>query len=450
MISKQAKIGKGAEIQPSVMIGMQPQEGPVTIGENALVRSGTIIYSGVIIGNSLKTGHNVLIREKTLIGNNVMVGTNAVIDGNVRIGNNVSIQTNVYISTNSTIEDDAFLGPHCVITNDKWMLNPQAGKRAELIGATIRKGARIGANATLLPGITIGEGAIVGAGSVVTADVPPRKVAVGVPARVIKDAGKEGRVQPSEGQIETNSAALDCRRYVNENFAKADFDAWLLKNLGAAKGFNVLDLGCGSGKHLFKISASVGPEGKVVGVDIDKESLDKCRRQMEKEKIKNIELHNCDLTDFKEKINIKFDRILSSFAIYYTKDKDKTFNDCYDLLKEGGVLFICGPNGDSNAEFRSLVKKAGGTFTEDFMKWSAFLEKEAAPILKEIFGNTEVMIFKNPIVFPNGKFLYEYWKSTELYDKNIEDEMKAAIAEEFRRAPTFVNVKTVLALRCKK
>lgn len=160
-----------------------------TIGENAVIRSGSIIYCNVVIGDNLRTGHNILVRENTKIGNNVLIGTNVVIDGNTAIGNNVSIQSNAYIPLNVVIEDKVFIGPCAVLTNDKYPIR----KESDLTGPILHRGASIGANSTILPNIEIGEGAIVAAGSVVTKDVPPWKLASGVPAK-IRDIPKELKI----------------------------------------------------------------------------------------------------------------------------------------------------------------------------------------------------------------------------------------------------------------
>jgi len=149
------------------------------IGRNAVVRSGTIVYCDVTVGDDFSTGHNVVIREHTVIGNGVSIGTNTIIEGNTRIGNGVNMQSLVYIPTGVTIEDGVFIGPNAVLTNDPYP--PHGGK--DLKGPVIRKGASIGANATILPGVVVGEGALVAAGAVVTHDVPPHTLAVGAPAR---------------------------------------------------------------------------------------------------------------------------------------------------------------------------------------------------------------------------------------------------------------------------
>jgi acetyltransferase-like isoleucine patch superfamily enzyme len=151
---------------------------PPVIGDDATIRSGTVIYDDVTIGNGFTTGHGALVREETIIGDDVVVGTNTVVDGQTSIGSRVSMQTNVYVPTNTTIGDRVFVGPAATFTNDPYPIR----RDEELEGPTIEDDVSVGANATLLPGITVGEGAFVAAGAVVTDDVPPGTLAVGSPA----------------------------------------------------------------------------------------------------------------------------------------------------------------------------------------------------------------------------------------------------------------------------
>ncbi|MDR0911873.1 MAG: N-acetyltransferase [Methanobrevibacter sp.] len=168
--------------QNDVQFGVNYSESskPPTIGENPLLRSRTIIYNDVNIGNNFKTGHNVVIRENTTIGDDVLIGTNSIIEGNVTIGNGVSIQSNVYIPINSVIEDNVFIGPCAVFTNDRYPVRIDF----ELQGPILRKGASIGANTTFLSNIEVGEGAMVAAGAVVTRRVPKYNLAIGTPAKI--------------------------------------------------------------------------------------------------------------------------------------------------------------------------------------------------------------------------------------------------------------------------
>ena len=150
------------------------------IGSGSFIRPNTTIFSNVRTGSNFRTGHNCMIRENTNIGDNVLIGTNVIIDGNVTIGNNVSIQGNVYIPTHVTIEDNVFIGPCAVLANDKYPIRKEYNPE----GPILRKGASIGANATILPGIEIGEGAFVAGGALVTKDVPPWQLAIGSPAKI--------------------------------------------------------------------------------------------------------------------------------------------------------------------------------------------------------------------------------------------------------------------------
>jgi acetyltransferase-like isoleucine patch superfamily enzyme len=189
------KIGERAEIDEDVILGYPSgrlqKGGALVLGARARIRSGSVIYQAVTIGHDFETGHHVVVREENRIGDSVSIWTNTVIDYGCRIGNRVKIHSNVYVAQYTVIEDDVFIAPGVIFANDKYPVSDR------LEGPRVKKGARVGVNATILPGIVIGQEALVGAGSVVTKDVPDRAVVVGNPARVIGtvdeiDTKKEG------------------------------------------------------------------------------------------------------------------------------------------------------------------------------------------------------------------------------------------------------------------
>lgn len=153
---------------------------PIAIGDNCIIRTGTVVYPNVRLGNHVRTGHNAVIREEVTIGNHSLIGSGVIIDGKTSVGSNVSIQSRAYIPWNTTIEDHVFLGPNCILTNDKYAMRTPY----ELKGPTIRRGVSVGAGAIIMPSLEIGEEAVIGAGAVVTRDVPPRTIVFGVPAAV--------------------------------------------------------------------------------------------------------------------------------------------------------------------------------------------------------------------------------------------------------------------------
>ena len=136
------------------------------------------------IGDGTTIWQFVVILKGAVIGNNCNICANTLIENNVVIGNNVTVKSGVYIWDGVKIEDNVFIGPCVAFTNDKYPRSKVYPD--EFLQTIIRKGASIGANATILPGIEIGEKAIVGAGSVVTKNVPPCAIVVGNPDRFIK------------------------------------------------------------------------------------------------------------------------------------------------------------------------------------------------------------------------------------------------------------------------
>lgn len=188
-IYENVHLGSGVIIEDYSIIGAPPRgkkEGELEtyIGANAHIRSHTVIYAGNRIGENFQTGNKVNIRELNEIGNHVSIGTLSVIEHHVIIGNNVRIHSQAFVPEYTILEENTWLGPNVVLTNAKYPLSP--GVKDNLKGPIVKKGAKIGANCTVMPGIVIGENALIGAGSVVVRDVPAHAVVVGNPARVIK------------------------------------------------------------------------------------------------------------------------------------------------------------------------------------------------------------------------------------------------------------------------
>ena len=184
-MSEDVELGPNHWIDPGVLLGYVPGrrigDHKLVIGPGAHIRSGTVIHAGTTIGARLETGHNVVIREENAIGDDFSIWSNSVIDYGCKIGCRVKVHCNVYIAQFTSLEDDVFLAPGVTVANDP---HPICGLCMR--GPTIKRGARIGVNVTLLSHITIGEGALIGAGSVVTSDIPPLTLAYGNPARSVR------------------------------------------------------------------------------------------------------------------------------------------------------------------------------------------------------------------------------------------------------------------------
>ena len=187
-IYQNVHLGDGSTVEDFSLVGVPPRgaadgELATTIGERAVIRSHAVIYAGNVIGRNFQTGNKVNIRELNTIGDDVSIGTLSVVEHHVTIGNHVRIHTQAFVPEYSVLEEGSWIGPNVVLTNAKYPASP--GAKDQLAGPVIRRGAKIGANSTILPGVVVGENALVGAGSVVARDVPEGAVVVGNPARVI-------------------------------------------------------------------------------------------------------------------------------------------------------------------------------------------------------------------------------------------------------------------------
>ncbi|MDB4949653.1 MAG: N-acetyltransferase [Gemmatimonadetes bacterium] len=186
VVHPNVSLGEDVTIEDFCIVGVpfQGWAGEATfIGSGAVIRSHTVIYAGNRIGRGFQTGHKVNVRELNVIGDDVSIGTHSIVEHHVTIGNRVRIHSQAFVPEFSVLEDEAWLGPNVVLTNARYPREP--GVKDRLEGPVVRRNAKVGANATLLPGVVVGADALVGAGSVVTRDVPERAIVAGNPARPI-------------------------------------------------------------------------------------------------------------------------------------------------------------------------------------------------------------------------------------------------------------------------
>lgn len=186
-VKKNSSIGANCILGEFLQDFYQTRHGgchPLLIGENAIIRSGSIIYGDTVIGDNFQTGHHLTIRENTQIGNNVSVGTLSDIQGNCQIGNFVRIHSNVHVGQLSQIDDFVWIFPYTVLTNDP---TPPS---EHFIGVSIKSFSVIATGSIIMPGIIIESDSLVAAGAIVTENVKEYTVVGGNPAKVIADIRK--------------------------------------------------------------------------------------------------------------------------------------------------------------------------------------------------------------------------------------------------------------------
>src|SRR5881227_3479846 len=189
-------LGEGVRVLENAVVGKQPalgpkstarrdSLGPAEIGAGTIVSTGAIVFAGTTIGAGCILGDQSCVRERVSIADDVVVGRGSLVENDTTIGRGTRIQAEAYVTAYSTLEEDVFIAPCVVTTNDNFMGRTER-RKALTRGPTIRRGARVGGGAILLPGVVVGEEAFVGAGAVVTKDIEARMLVVGSPARVMR------------------------------------------------------------------------------------------------------------------------------------------------------------------------------------------------------------------------------------------------------------------------
>jgi acetyltransferase-like isoleucine patch superfamily enzyme len=194
-------LGDGVRVLENAVVGKQPSLGasstarreplpPTEIGDDTIISTGAVVFAGSRIGARCIVGDQSCIRERVQLADDCILGRGSLIENDTTVGAGTRIQAEAYITAYSTLEEDVFIAPCVVTTNDDYMGRTER-RKAAMRGPTIRRSARVGGGAVLCPGVEIGEEAFVGAGAVVTKDVPPRKLVVGNPARVLRDVAED-------------------------------------------------------------------------------------------------------------------------------------------------------------------------------------------------------------------------------------------------------------------
>lgn len=191
------RVGAGCVIEDLVVLGKRPrlrrgssaaaaggELSGLQLGNEVTVCCGAVVYAGAVVGAGSIIGDQAQVREGSRIGERSVVGRASCVDFNATVGDRVSIQTGVYVTSWAVVEDDVFLGPGVLMTNDDTMGRHPRGERLD--APVVRRAARVGGATVLVPGVEIGEEAFVGAGAVVTRNVAPREVVLGLPARVVR------------------------------------------------------------------------------------------------------------------------------------------------------------------------------------------------------------------------------------------------------------------------
>lgn len=199
-----SRIEAGCVLGDHAVIGKQPTLGPLStasaqhgdparIEAGAAVLAGAVVFAAAQVGPRSIIGDQAQVRERARIGSDSVIGRGSAIDNDVTVGDRVRVQSGCYLTGHTVVEDDVFIGPGVTTTNDDTMGRHPPGEGRD--GPVLRRACRVGGGAVLCPGVEIGEEAFVAAGAVVAADVPPRTLVMGVPARAVREVAEDERLE---------------------------------------------------------------------------------------------------------------------------------------------------------------------------------------------------------------------------------------------------------------
>jgi len=204
-----SRLGCHVTVGDNTVIGRRPMRSlrsalpPVTdygacsIGDDVQIGCGCVLYAGVTIGSQVMVADLATVREAVTIGEQTIVGRGVAIENDCTIGKRCKLETNAYITAYSELKDDVFIAPMVATSNDNYMARGNE-RFKHFKGVTVKRGGRIGVNATILPGRMVGEQGVVAAGSVVTHDVPAQVIVAGNPAHVFRDVPEDQLLENEE------------------------------------------------------------------------------------------------------------------------------------------------------------------------------------------------------------------------------------------------------------
>lgn len=209
VIRSGSKLGCRVVVGDNTVIGRHPMRsirsalppvtdyGPCSIADDVQIGCGCVLYAGVTVGRQVMVADLATIREAVTIGEQTIVGRGVAIENRCTIGKRCKLETNAYITAYSELEDDVFVAPMVATSNDNYMARSNE-RFKHFKGVTVKRGGRIGVNATILPGKTVGEQGVVAAGSVVTHDVPAQVIVAGNPAHVFRNVPEDQLLENQE------------------------------------------------------------------------------------------------------------------------------------------------------------------------------------------------------------------------------------------------------------
>lgn len=244
--------------------------------------------------------------------------------------------------------------------------------------------------------------------------------------------------------IFTDTNKLTQRIDSHKKFSKKDVNTWIFQKISLKDGEKLLDIGCGTGAQLLKL-ATTFPNSEIFGIDTSDTSLEIIKNYCKKNNISNVTTIQGNMDDCISllKDTNDFDVIISSYALYYSKNIPILISNIKKILKPSGRFFVCGPVKGNNLELIEFQAKIENSIVKEP---HYFMTEDILPEIKKNFKNVSEDYFSNPIHFPDSISLIQYWKSYYLYDAKIEKQFLENIKKFFEKNQAFVTTKKSIGI----
>jgi ubiquinone/menaquinone biosynthesis C-methylase UbiE len=248
-------------------------------------------------------------------------------------------------------------------------------------------------------------------------------------------------------QFDSDTAALKRRLQTNVAGATHDLEEWILRQVSPRAGMRVLDLGCGTGKQSFAVARLVGATGEVLGLDISAEAVRELNERARGAGSAHVRAMQESLDECLERLkSLRFDRIISAYAIYYARHMVPLISGLRSLLRPDGEVFVCGPGRGTNQEILQLIERVAQQPSQRPPPVEDFLSSQDIRQIAGHYARSETVRLPNQIRFDSLERLLTWWENHNSFVPAIRDQVARALQAEFAAGRGFRLTKNVLGV----
>ena len=248
-------------------------------------------------------------------------------------------------------------------------------------------------------------------------------------------------------RFDTDTDALISRSCVNASKAKYDLEEWMIRLLPPLQGLQVLDLGCGAGKQVFRLAPLISDNGLILGIDLSSDAISIVNQRATTERLRWVEAQQMSLDSCLHHLTgSRFDLVISCYAIYYAQDSVALLKGLQSILTNKGVVFVCGPGNGSNREIYDIVNKFLNA-SEQLKTIDDFLNPGQIREISCMYSQFTISRLENHILFDSPDSVMSWWKNHNSFVPSVADRVEDVIRIHFETNDSFNLSKNVLGIR---